>query len=66
MYLVCGATDEDARAIGFDEGERPSTWQEALESRGIEVLTGVRRAQARDVFQQYVDAGGEIYNSRQG
>jgi len=64
--LVCGATDEDARAIGFDEGDRPSTWQEALESRGIEVLTGVCRAQARDVFQQYVDAGGEIYNSRQG
>ena len=62
--LVCGATDEDARAIGFDEGDRPSNWQEALESRGIEVIAGVCRAQARDVLQQYIDAGGEIYNSR--
>ena len=62
--LVCGATDEDARAIGFDEGDRPSNWQEALESRGIEVIAGVCRAQARDVLQQYIDAGREIYNSR--
>jgi len=64
--LVCGATDEDARAIGFDEGDRPGNWQEALEARGIEVAVGVCRSQARDLFQQYVDAGGEIYNSRRG
>jgi len=62
--LVCGATEEDARAIGFDEGDRPGNWQEALEARDIEVVVGLCRAQARDVFQQYVDAGGEIYNSR--
>lgn len=63
--LVCGAADEDARAIGFDEGDRPSNWQEAVGARGIEVVTGVCRGQAREVFQHYVDAGGEIYNSRQ-
>ena len=64
--LVCAATSEDARAIGFDEGDRPDNWQEKLESRGIEVVGGVCREQARDVFQQYVDVGGEIYNSRRG
>jgi tRNA(Arg) A34 adenosine deaminase TadA len=61
--LVCGATAEDARAIGFDEGDRPGDWQEALGARGIEVVIGVCRARAQDLFQQYVDAGGEIYNS---
>ena len=64
--LVCGATDEDARAIGFDEGDRPDTWQASLETRGIEIVRGVCREQAREVFEQYVDAGGEIYNSRRG
>jgi tRNA(Arg) A34 adenosine deaminase TadA len=64
--LVCGATDEDARAIGFDEGDRPPHWEESLRARGIEVVRGVCRASAREVFQEYVDAGGEIYNSRRG
>lgn len=62
--LVCGATDTDARAIGFDEGDRPAGWQESLESRGIEVVTGVCREAAREVFEEYLEAGGEIYNSR--
>ncbi|NKB86682.1 MAG: nucleoside deaminase [Acidobacteria bacterium] len=63
--VVCGATDDDARAIGFDEGDRAPDWQESLQSRGIEVVTSVCRAAARDVFQQYVDADGSIYNSRE-
>ena len=32
--LACGARDEDASAIGFDEGEKPIQWGPALERRG--------------------------------
>jgi tRNA(Arg) A34 adenosine deaminase TadA len=62
--LVCGATNEDAGAIGFDEGDRADDWEASLRSRDIEVVREVCGAEARDVFQQYVDANGEIYNSR--
>ena len=34
--VVCGARDEDARAIGFDEGPKPKDWVSSLEQRGTE------------------------------
>ena len=64
--VVCGASESDARAIGFDEGPRMRDWQQALAARGIEVATGVCGPQAREVLQRYARSGGEIYNSRQG
>jgi tRNA(Arg) A34 adenosine deaminase TadA len=64
--LVCGARDEDARAIGFDEGPKVPTWVEELEKRGIVVTRDVCREEARSVLQQYLARGGLIYNSRQG
>jgi tRNA(Arg) A34 adenosine deaminase TadA len=39
--LVCGARDQDARSIGFDEGPKSPNWVQALESRGITVLQDV-------------------------
>jgi tRNA(Arg) A34 adenosine deaminase TadA len=33
--LVCGARDEDARAVGFDEGAKLPDWPSALDERGI-------------------------------
>ena len=60
--LVCGARDEDARRIGFDEGPKPQDWIEALESRGIQVVRNVLREEAISVLQYYVDTGGPIYN----
>ena len=63
-HLVCGARDEDARAIGFDEGPKMANWQEALESRGITVETDVCRLQAADVLQLYAKKSGDIYNGR--
>lgn len=60
--LVCGASQADAEAAGFDEGEKPAAWQAALETRGITVHTGVLRDAAVAVFDQYRAAGGEIYN----
>lgn len=60
--LVCGARREDAEYIGFDEGEKPLTWKEALENRGIEVLRDVLRNEAASVLKEYRKRGGRIYN----
>jgi tRNA(Arg) A34 adenosine deaminase TadA len=65
-HLVCGARDEDASAIGFDEGEKPIQWVPALERRGITVVRDVLREEAASVLREYVENGGEIYNARRG
>lgn len=62
--VVCGARDEDARSIGFDEGEKPEQWTEALEGRAIKVTRDILRNKAKAILQQYVDEGGIIYNGR--
>jgi tRNA(Arg) A34 adenosine deaminase TadA len=62
--LVCGARDEDARAIGFDEGDKPADWVRLLERRGITVLRDVRRKEARQILIDYAQSGGLIYNGR--
>ncbi len=63
--LVCGARDEDARSIGFDEGEKPDQWIRALEKRSIKVTCDILRDKSKAVLQQYIDTGGIIYNGRQ-
>lgn len=60
--LVCGARDEDARAIGFDEGDKPIEWRGYLASRGIELIEDVLRLEAAAALRSYHEAGGEIYN----
>ena len=62
--LVCGARDEDARTIGFDEGDKPDDWPQKLQSRSISVTRDILRDEAKAVLQQYVDEGGIIYNGR--
>jgi tRNA(Arg) A34 adenosine deaminase TadA len=64
--LVCGARDEDATAVGFDEGAKPVSWVAALESRGIEVVRDVRRSEGAELLADYASAGGVIYNGRRG
>jgi tRNA(Arg) A34 adenosine deaminase TadA len=63
QQLVCGARDEDARAIGFDEGPKLPDWVSALNSRGITVQRDVLREEASAVLREYVAAGGVIYNA---
>ena len=59
--LVCGATREDATAVGFDEGPVfPESYQ-YLKDRGVEVSHGVMRSEAREVLERYARSG-EIYN----
>jgi tRNA(Arg) A34 adenosine deaminase TadA len=60
--LVCGATEEDARNAGFDEGAKPSDWPWHLAARGITVQREVLRSQAATVLAQYGASGGTIYN----
>jgi tRNA(Arg) A34 adenosine deaminase TadA len=64
--LVCGARDEDARSIGFDEGPKMPDWAGALEQRGISVVPDTCRDEAAAVLRNYAESGGVIYNARQG
>ena len=60
--VVCGATSEDARAIGFDEGPVFPESYEYLQTKGIEVVREVDRDKARSVLVNYAAGGGAIYN----
>ena len=60
--VVCGARDEDARAVGFDEGDKRPDWVDRLQARGIEVVRDVRRDQAAEILRRYAKGGGVIYN----
>lgn len=64
--LACGARDEDARGVGFDEGPKAPRWEGEFEERGISVLRDVLRKRAADVLKGYAESGGEIYNARRG
>jgi tRNA(Arg) A34 adenosine deaminase TadA len=64
--LVCGARDEDARSIGFDEGPKLPDWQDALKKRGVHVSRDVLRHEAVDVLNLYAQGGGTIYNTGRG
>lgn len=61
--LLCGARDEDARAIGFDEGPKMADWVSALNDRGITVIRDVLRETSIAVLSDYAAAGGAIYNA---
>jgi tRNA(Arg) A34 adenosine deaminase TadA len=63
--LVCGARDQDARSIGFDEGPKLKNWIEELQKRNIAVQCDVLRKQAAAVLKTYSTLGGTIYNSGQ-
>lgn len=65
--VVCAASTDDVHELtNFDEGPVPADWRQQLEQRGIEVLEGVLREEARAVLQVYQAADGEIYNARRG
>ncbi len=59
--VVCSARDEDARAIGFDEGLKPAGWTTHLETSGVAVVRDVRRDEGRAVLQRYAALGGNVY-----
>ncbi|MFH2047720.1 MAG: nucleoside deaminase [Pseudomonadota bacterium] len=63
--VITGATDYDARKIGFDEGPKIKEWKTELEKRGIVVISDVKREKAAKVLLNYSLQGGKIYNSRE-
>ncbi|MDF0533731.1 nucleoside deaminase [Shewanella yunxiaonensis] len=60
--LVCAATGEDARAIGFDEGPVFEASYDYLIHAGIKVERQVLQRQGREILQAYVANGGLLYN----
>lgn len=60
--LVCAATADDARAVGFDEGPVNEHSYQYLQQAGIEIVRNLQRQQAREVLQHYAANGGVIYN----
>ena len=60
--LAGGARREDAEAAGFDEGDKPEDWQQALERRGITTRGDVLRAEAAAVLEHYARTDGTIYH----
>lgn len=60
--LVYAASDADVRAIGFDEGDKPSDWISGYARRGIQVTAELLREEAADLLRDYAANGGEIYD----
>ncbi len=60
--MATGARDSDARAVGFDEGDKMADWAALLEARDITVIRDVLRERSVELLQQYAQTGGEIYN----
>lgn len=63
-HLVIGARNEDALAVGFDEGPKPADWVAELNDRGISLERDLLRAEAVEVLRHYARLGGDIYNGR--
>jgi tRNA(Arg) A34 adenosine deaminase TadA len=61
--LVCGATREDATAVGFEEGPVFGESWAYLERCGVRATRGVLRAEAVAVLELYRATGGAIYNA---
>jgi tRNA(Arg) A34 adenosine deaminase TadA len=60
--VVCGASEEDAHNIGFDEGAKPADWVQSFKNSGITVLQGLLRDEAKSILLQYQKSNGVIYN----
>ena len=58
--VVYGSADADARAIGFDEGDKRADWIDALRARNVAVTGGVLADEARNLLNAYA---GPVYNA---
>lgn len=60
--IVCAASRDDAVALRFDEGPVFPESYAYIERRGIQVVHGLLRDEAREVLERYRRRGGIIYN----
>lgn len=64
--VVAGTGPELEQITGFDEGPVHPQWREELEKRGVEVVDGVLRDEAIEVFREFASSNRLVYNARQG
>lgn len=60
--VVYGATRDDASRLDFEEGPVFPQSYRYLEDRGVEIVRGVLRDEARSVLELYRARSGRIYN----
>lgn len=60
--LVFGATGEDVRNLGFDEGPVFAQSHGYLRARGINIEGGLLRSEAGRVLERYRELQGPLYN----
>lgn len=63
---IAGSGPELEEITGFDEGPMPVDWAGELRRRGIDVIDGVLRDEACEVFRAFRASGNLVYNARQG
>ncbi len=61
--LVFGASADEAKRIGFDEGPALAELRGYLESKGVEIKAGLLGDRARNLLEMYAQKGGVIYNA---
>jgi len=61
--LVCGAARADATRLAFEEGPVFPESYRYLEERGVTIVRGVLREEARAVLELYRAKRGKIYNA---
>ena len=59
--IITGATDQDAKEIGFDEGPKPLDWMSELNQREISVKSCILRENAIKILNKYHQENGIIY-----
>ena len=62
IRVVYGASGEDVRGVGFEEGPVFRQSHEYLTSRGVSIEGGLLRDEARAVLERYRDLEGPLYN----
>lgn len=62
--LVCSATGDDARAIGFDEGPVFEASYKYIQNAGITVVRNVMQPEGKAVLERYIATGGAVYNGK--
>jgi tRNA(Arg) A34 adenosine deaminase TadA len=60
--IICGAHRSDAQSIGFDEGPVFDKSYRYLKLKGIKIVFGLLKKEARDLFALYREKNGLIYN----
>lgn len=62
--VIYGASDEDVRDIGFDEGPKASNWVSEFQMRGISVIPHIQKADAKRILTLYKNDQKIVYNGR--